>query len=55
MEEKLKQYDFMIGIAFLFIFINSLYAIAHTYKITDLEDKINGNCIYINNEFYCKD
>lgn len=23
-------------------------------RVTNLENKINGNCVYINNEFYCK-
>ena len=42
----------ILGFAFIFLLAcndNNMN------RIEELENKINGNCVYINNEFYCKD
>ena len=41
----------ILGFAFIFLLVcngNNMN------RIEELENKINGNCIYINNEYYCK-
>ena len=37
------------------LFVLLLFNISNEGRISELENKINGNCIYVNNEFYCKD
>jgi len=48
----------LYGLKYLFygIFVITIIAVVCLEtRVSELENKINSNCVYINNEFYCKD
>lgn len=55
MEEQLKEWKVMSIAMWIFVTVISLIVLGHDDSINKIENKINGNCIYINDEFYCKD
>ena len=49
-EKKVLEFDLVEKVIFnkdWFIFIDN--------RLEELEDKVSGNCIFVDNEFYCKD
>lgn len=44
----------LIILCFAFLFLLACNG-SNMNRITELENKINGNCMHVNNEFYCKD